>query len=46
MRFRQLSLRGKPKAAAEWQFTCTIHNIFKAITSGQLTPGALAALPR
>ena len=44
MRFRQLSLRGKPKAAAEWTFTCSVHNLFKAITTGHLTTAALAAL--
>ena len=31
MRFRQLSLRGHAKAAAEWTFTCAVHNLFKAI---------------
>jgi len=41
MRFRQLSLRGKPKAAAEWTFTCAVHNLFKAITTGHLTTTAL-----
>jgi transposase len=46
MRFRQLSLRGKPKAAAEWTFTCAVHNLFKAITTGHLTAAALAAQPR
>jgi transposase len=45
MRFRQLSVRGKPKAAAEWTFTCAVYNLFKAITSGHLTTAALAALP-
>ncbi len=44
MRFRQLSVRGKPKAAAEWRFACTVHNLFKAITTGHLTTQALAAL--
>jgi transposase len=44
MRFRQLSMRGKPKAAAEWAFTCTVHNLVKAITTGHLTSQALAAL--
>jgi transposase len=46
MRFRQLSMRGKPKATAEWTFTCTVHNLFKAITTGHLTTTALASLPR
>jgi transposase len=41
MRFRQLSLRGKPKAAAEWTFTAAVHNLFKAITTGHLTTTAL-----
>jgi hypothetical protein len=44
MRFRQLSVRGKPKAAAEWRFTCTVHNLVKAITTGYPTHQALAAL--
>jgi transposase len=44
MRFRQLSVHGKPKAAAEWRFACAVHNLFKAITTGHLTPQALAAL--
>ena len=30
MRFRQLTMRGKPKAAAEWAFAATVHNLFKA----------------
>ena len=45
MRFRQLSLRGKPKAEAEWTFTCAVHNLFKAITTGHLTTTAPASLP-
>ena len=45
MGLRQLSVRGKPKAAAEWTFTCAIYNLFKAITTGHLTPQALATLP-
>jgi transposase len=44
MGFRQLSMRGKAKAAAEWTFTCAVHNLSKAITAGHLTPQALAAL--
>jgi transposase len=44
MRFRQLSMRGKPKAAAEWRFACTVHNLVKAITTGHLTTQALTAL--
>ncbi|HMG64765.1 MAG TPA: transposase [Streptosporangiaceae bacterium] len=45
MRFRQLSVRGNPKAAAEWAFTAAVHNLFKAITTGHLTTTALADLP-
>jgi hypothetical protein len=45
MGLRQLSVRGKPEAAAEWTFICAVHNLFKAITTGHLTPQALAALP-
>jgi hypothetical protein len=41
---RQLSMRGKAKARAEWTFACAICNLFKAITTGRLTPQALAAL--
>ena len=44
MRFRQLTMRGKPKAAAEWAFAATVHNLFKAITASHLTPAALASL--
>jgi amino acid transporter len=32
------------RAAAEWTFTCAIYNLFKAISTGHLTPQALAAL--
>ena len=42
--FRQLTMRGKPKAAAEWTFVATVHNLFKAITAGHLTPQALTEL--
>ena len=45
LRFRQLSIRGKTKASAEWAFTAAIHNLLKAITSGHLTTDALASLP-
>jgi hypothetical protein len=45
MRFRQLSVRGLRKAAGEWTFTCTVHNLMMAITSGHLTTWALASLP-
>src|SRR5690348_9437365 len=44
MGLRQLSMRGKDKAAAEWTFACAVHNLLKAITTGHLTPQALAAL--
>jgi transposase len=44
MGLRQLSLRGTAKASAEWTFICAVHNLFKAITTGHLTPQALAAL--
>jgi hypothetical protein len=44
MGLRQLSVRGKPKASAEWTFACAIYNLFKAISTGHLTPQALAAL--
>jgi transposase len=37
MGFRQLSVRGLPRATAEWMLTATVHNLFKAITSGHLT---------
>jgi transposase len=46
MGIRRLTMRGKPKAAAEWTFTATVHNLLKAITTGHLTPATLAALPR
>jgi transposase len=45
MRYRQLPVRGTPKATAEWQFVCAVHNLFKAITSGHLTTTTLASLP-
>ena len=44
MGFRQLSMRGKAKAAAERTFACAVHNLFKALTAGHLTPQALAGL--
>jgi transposase len=40
----QLSLRGKPKAAGEWKFACTVHNLRIAISSGHLTHCALDEL--
>ena len=45
MRFRQLSVRGKPKAAAEWTFTRAVHNLFKAITTGCSRPSPPATSP-
>jgi transposase len=44
MGLRQLSVRGKRKAAAEWTFAAAVHNLFKAITTGHLTSQALDAL--
>ncbi len=44
MGFRQFTMRGKAKAAAEWQFAATVHNLLKAITTGNLSAQALAGL--
>jgi len=44
MGFRQLTMRGKDKAAAEWRLVCTVHNLLTAITAGKLTTQALAGL--
>jgi transposase len=44
MGFRQLSVRGKRKAAAEWTFAAAVHNLFKALSAGKLTSQALTAL--
>jgi transposase len=44
MGFRQLSVRGKRKASAEWTFAAAVHNLFKALTAGKLTSQALTAL--
>ena len=44
MGIRQLATRGKPKASAEWRFTVTVHNLLKAITTGNLTHAALTVL--
>jgi transposase len=41
MGIRQLTLRGKTKATAEWNLTAATHNLFKAITTGHLTTAAL-----
>jgi transposase len=43
---RHLSMRGTPKAAAEWDFICAAHNLLKALTAGHLTIAALAGLTR
>jgi hypothetical protein len=43
MGFRQLSMRGKPRASAEWTFTAAVHNLFKALSTGHLTSQALTA---
>ena len=42
---RQLSVRGKPRATAEWNLVCTARNLLKAISTGTLTAAALASLP-
>jgi transposase len=44
MRFRQLSLRGKRKASAEWKLAAAVHNLLTAISSGHLTAAALDQL--
>jgi transposase len=44
MGLRQLSMRGKAKASAEWTFAAAVHNLAKALTTGHLTSQALAAL--
>ncbi|HEY6278930.1 MAG TPA: transposase [Streptosporangiaceae bacterium] len=44
MGLRQLSVRGKRKASAEWTFACAVHNLFKALTAGKLTSQALDSL--
>jgi transposase len=44
MGLRQLSVRGKRKASAEWTFAAAVHNLFKALTAGHLTSQALTAL--
>jgi hypothetical protein len=46
MAFRQLSLRGIPRATGEWKLACTVQNLSKAITAGYLTTDTLAALTR
>jgi transposase len=42
--FRRLSVRGMPRASGEWTFAAAVRNLRKAITSGHLTPQALASL--
>jgi len=42
MGIRRLSVRGMRKASGEWTFTAAVHNLMMAITSGNLTPTALA----
>jgi transposase len=44
MGLRHLSMRGKRKASAEWEFICAVHNLFKALSTGHLTSQALTAL--
>ena len=44
MGLRQLSVRGKRKAAAEWTFAAAVHNLYKALTTGHLTSQALDTL--
>jgi hypothetical protein len=44
MGLRQLSVRGLPRARAEWTFACTTYNLLKAITTGHLTRTSLTAL--
>jgi transposase len=44
MGFRQLSVRGKPRATAEWNLATAVANLFKAITAGYLTHDTLTAL--
>jgi hypothetical protein len=44
MGLRQLSVRGKRKASAEWVFAAAVHNLFKALSAGHLTSQALDAL--
>jgi hypothetical protein len=43
MRFRQLPVRGKSKAAAEWK-SAAVHNLLKATSSGHLTTETLTRL--
>ena len=43
---RRLAMRGTARASGEWTFITAVANLSKAITSGNLTPQALAALAR
>ena len=43
-KFRQFSMRGLPKASAEWQLITATVNLLKAISSGHLTHAALDTL--
>jgi transposase len=42
--FRQFTMRGKDRVTTEWALVTTVHNLLKAITTGHLTPQALATL--
>ena len=42
--FRQFSVRGIPRVTAEWMLVTAATNLFKAISTGNLTPAALASL--
>ena len=44
MGIRQFSVRGLPKVTAEWNLITATHNLFKAITTGNLTTQALTTL--
>lgn len=44
MGIRHLSVHGKTKASAEWEFICAVHNLFKALSTGNLTSQTLATL--
>jgi transposase len=43
MGIRQFTLRGTARVTAEWNLITATHNLFKAITAGHLTTGALTA---
>ena len=46
MGIRRLATRGIRRASGEWKLICATHNLMLAITSGHLTPQALANLAR